>query len=171
MKDRETLPYWKLLASVLLVSVIGPYARGGDLTAFELIKEANRYVGEQSKDKVVQIRSEKSIGTLTPNIWYVVLYEPTAALKAVEVKFEAGKMTKVTRPFRLFEPVYGGDKQLDREKLKIDYDAAIKTALQESLLKNLKITASQLKLEQSNDTALGVGATGQGLWKVKLWAA
>jgi hypothetical protein len=59
---------------------------------------------------------------------------------------------------------------MDREKLKVDSDAAIKTASEEPLLKNLKLTATQLKLEQSNDTALGIGATGQGIWKVKLWA-
>src|ERR1043165_10038171 len=108
MKDRETLPYWKLLASVLLVSVIGPYARGGDLTAFELIKEANRYVGEQSKDKVVQIRSEKSIGSLTPVVRFVVLYDPTATLKATEVQFAVGKMVAVKRPFPLFQPPPAG---------------------------------------------------------------
>ena len=145
--------------------------RAAEPTAFELIKEANRYVGEQAKDKVVQVRSEKSIGSLTPNIWYIVLYDPTATMKAQEVKFGAGKMLEVKRPFRLFEPAFGGDKQMDRDKLKIDSDAAIKTAMGEPLLKNLKITATQLKLEQSNDTALGTGNTGQGIWKVKLWAA
>src|SRR6266403_3639920 len=66
--------------------------RAAEPTAFELIKEANRYVGEQAKDKVVQVRSEKSIGSLTPNIWYIVLYDPTATMKAQEVKFGAGKM-------------------------------------------------------------------------------
>ena len=43
-------------------------AGGSEMTAFELIKEGNRYVGEESKDKVVQIRSEKSVGSLTPII-------------------------------------------------------------------------------------------------------
>ena len=145
-------------------------ARAAEPTAFELIKEANRYVGEQAKDRVVQVRSEKSIGSLTPNIWYVVLLDPTATMKAQEVKFGAGKMLEVKRPFRLLEPAYGGDKQLDKEKLKVDSDAAIKTAMEEPLLKNLKIDATQLKLEQSNDTALGTGNTGQGIWKVRLWA-
>jgi len=146
-------------------------ARAAEPTAFELIKEANRYVGEQAKDKVVQVRSEKSIGSLAPNIWYVVLYDSTATMKAQEVKFCAGKMLEVKRPFRLLEPAFGGDKQMDKEKLKVDSDAAIKTAMEEPLLKNLKITATRLKLEQSNDTALGTGNTGQGIWKVTLWAA
>jgi len=159
-----------MIAAALVVASATPL-RAGEATAFELIKEANRYVGEQAKDKVVQVRSEKSIGSLTPNIWFVVLYDPTATMKAQEVKFGAGKMLEVKRPFRLFEPAYGGDKQMDRDKLKVDSDAAIKTAMEEPLLKNLKILATQLKLEQSNDTALGSGNTGQGIWKVKLWAA
>src|SRR5678815_396045 len=111
------------------------------MTAFELLKEANRYVGEQARDKVVQIRSEKSIGTMSPNIWYVVLYDSTASLKATEVKFGAGKMLTVKRPMRLLEPVTGGDAPLDREKLKVDSDEAIKTALKEPLLENIKVTA------------------------------
>src|SRR5207244_454989 len=104
--------------------------------------------GEQAKDKVVQIRSEKSIGSLTPNVWIVVFYDTTATLKATEVKFMAGKMTGVTRPLRLLEPVTGGDTPLDREKLKVDSDAAIKAALKEPLLQNIKVTATELKLEK-----------------------
>jgi hypothetical protein len=140
-------------------------------TAFELIKEANRYVGEQSKDKVVQIRSEKSIGSLTPNVWYIVLYDPTATLKAEEVKLGAGKMISVKRPMRLLEPVTGADVPLDRSKLKIDSDAAIKIALKEPLLKDLKITATQLKLERVGEGVLGTNGTSEAVWKVKLWAA
>ena len=161
----------KIAAATALSLGVCIAARAAEPTAFELVKEANRYVGEQAKDRVVQVRSEKSIGTLTPNIWYVVLFDPTATMKAQEVKFGAGKMLEVKRPFRLLEPAFGGDKQMDKEKLKVDSDAAIKTAMEEPLLKNLKITATQLKLEQSNDSALGTGNTGQGIWKVRLWAA
>jgi hypothetical protein len=171
MKMHSNVGCRKMLTSIALAVGFATTLRASEPTAFELIKEANRYVGEQAKDKVVQVRSEKSVGTLTPNIWYIVLYDSTATMKAQEVKFGAGKMLEVKRPFRLFEPAYGGDKQMDREKLKVDSDAAIKTAMEEPLLKNLKILATQLKLEQSNDSALGVGNTGQGIWKVKLWAA
>ncbi|MDB6036374.1 MAG: hypothetical protein JWM99_215, partial [Verrucomicrobiales bacterium] len=48
-----------VLAFGLLTLV--PMVRAEESTAFELMKEANRYVGEQAKDRVVQIRSEKSI--------------------------------------------------------------------------------------------------------------
>ncbi len=153
----------------LLALTLG--ARAAEPTAFDLIKEGDRYVGEQAKDRVVQIRSEKSVGTLTPNIWYVVFYDPTASLKAVEVKFGAGKMLSVKRPWRLIEPVTGGDLPLDREKLKIDSPEATKIALKEPLLQNLKITATQLKLDRIGEGVLGQGGPGQGVWKVRLWAA
>jgi len=146
-------------------------ARGAETTAFELAKEANRYVGEQAKDKIVQIRSEKSVGSMAPNIWYVVIYDPTAAFKAVQVKFGAGRMLDVKRPMRLLEPVTGGDAPLDKAKLKVDSDEAIKTALKEPLLENLKLRATQLKLERVGDGVLGQSGPGEPVWKVKLWAA
>lgn len=160
------------LAGIFIgLAALTPGVRASEPTAFDLVKEANRYVGEQSKDKLVQIRSEKSVGSLTPSIWYVVLYDPTATLKAQEVKFGAGKMLSVKRPMRLLEPVTGGDVPLDRNKLKIDSDQAIKTALQEPLLKDLKITATQLKLDRVGEGVLGQGGNGSAVWKVKLWAA
>ena len=108
-----------LFASILTLTTMGAVF-AAEPTAFDLIKEGNRYIGEQSKDKVVQIRSEKSIGSLTPNIWFVVYYDPDATFKATEVKFEAGKKSKVTRPMRMLEPVTGGQKTLDQAKLKTD---------------------------------------------------
>src|SRR5207248_11216123 len=131
----------------------------------------NKYVGEQAKDKIVQIRSEKSVGSLTPTIWYVVFYDPTATLKSVQVKFGAGKMLDVKRPMRLLEPVTGGDTPLDKAKLKIDSAEAVKTALKEPLLQNVKPTASLLKLERVGEGVLGISGAGEPGWKVKLWAA
>ena len=145
-------------------------ARASEPTALSLIKEGDRYVGEQAKDKIVQIRSEKSLGTLTPNIWYIVFFDPTATLKATEVKFGAGKMLGVKRPMRLLEPVTHGDIPLDADKLKVDSDLAISTAVKEPLLENLKITATLLKLERVGEGVLG-GGMAQPVWKVRLWAA
>lgn len=159
---------WASLLASLSTSLV---VEAAEPSAFDLIKEGNRYVGEQAKDRIVQLRSEKSVGTLTPNIWYVVFYDPTASLKSVEVKFGAGKMLSVHRPMRLLEPVTGGDLPLDREKLKIDSPEAIKIALKEPLLENLKITATQLKLDRVGEGVLGQGGSGQGVWKVRLWAA
>jgi hypothetical protein len=164
--------HWKWSVTLTVGLLLnGASLRAADLTAFELIKEANRYVGEQAKDKVVQIRSEKSIGTLTPNVWYVVLYDPTATMKATEIKFGAGKMLDTKRPFRLLEPVTRGDMPLDREKLKIDSDKAAKIALKDDMLANLKVTALSMNLVRVGEGVLGVSGPGQGVWKVRLWAA
>ena len=46
-----------ILFALLALSSV-PSLLAGDKTAFDLIKEGNRYVGEQAKDKIVQIRSE-----------------------------------------------------------------------------------------------------------------
>jgi len=147
----------------LAASLLHPLgALSGEKTAFELIKEGNRYVGEQCKDKVVQIRSEKSIGSLTPTIWYVVYYDPDATFKATEVKFGAGEKLKVRRPARVIELV-GRDKEiLDGNKLKVDSDKAIEIAAAEPLLKPLTLKASQVWLEHSDEGPV---------WKVRLWAA
>ena len=136
-------------------------SRAAEKTAFELAREADKHVGEDAKGKVVQIRSEKSIGSLTPNIWYVVLYDPDATAKATEVKFGAGQKLSVKRPARILEFATRSQAPLDKEKLKIDSDKAIKTATEEPLIKNLKLTATRLSLEKSD--------TGP-VWKVRIWA-
>jgi hypothetical protein len=149
-------------AIVLLAFVITGCSPRSESSALSLIKEANRHVGEQVKDQVVQIRSEKSIGSLTPNVWYVVFYDPDATFKATEVKFGAGQKLEVTRPLRVIERGMGTYKPLDRSKVKVDSDRAIKTALSAPLLKPLKVTATQLWLQHGD---LGPE------WKVRLWAA
>src|SRR5215213_5382272 len=118
-------------------------ATAAEKTAFELAKEADKHVGEDAKGKVVQIRSEKSIGSLTPNIWYVVLYDPDATAKATEVKFGAGQNLSVKRPARVLELGFKDHLPLDKDKLKVDSDEAIKTATTEPMVKNLKLTASK----------------------------
>ena len=125
-------------------------------------RRGDRYVGEQSKDKVVQIRSEKSAGTMTPNIWYVVYYDPDAPLKAVEVKFGAGQKMDVSRPLRLLEPITGAEKMLDASKLKVDSDKALNIAVSQPLLKALTLNAAQFWLEHSDEGPR---------WKIRLWAA
>ena len=150
---------------VLCLALMAPAAQGGDQTAFELVKEASRHVGEEAKGRVVQLRSEKSINTLVPQTWFVVLYDPDATAKAVEVKFEAGKKVSVKRPARILEPITGAHRELDRTQLKVDSDKALEIAMSEPILKNIKIKASALKLERrsaSDDTPV---------WKVELWAA
>ncbi|MEO5802186.1 MAG: hypothetical protein ABIR24_01545 [Verrucomicrobiota bacterium] len=136
-------------------------AFGAEATAFELIKEGNRHVGEDAKDRVVQIRSEKSVGSLIPNIWYVVYFDPDATAKATEVKFGAGKKLSVKRPARVLE-FATGNTELPKAKLKTDSNRAIEIAKKEPLLNNLTLTATQLKLERW---------TAEPVWKVRFWAA
>ena len=151
----------KLLAIAVITLGLGLSARAGELTAYQLIKEGNRYVGEEAKDQVVQIRSDKSVGTMTPTIWYIVYYDPDASLKATEVKFGAGKKMDVKRPFRLLE-MASADKKLDRKKMNVDSDKALSTATADPLLQNLKLKASQMWLDRGDDSPV---------WRVRLWAA
>lgn len=144
---------------------IATSAFAGDSAAFALVKEGNRHVGDEAKDRVVQIRSEKSIGTLVPNIWFIVYYDPDATAKASEVKFMAGQKVSVKRPTRLLEPITGGHKELPKAKLNIDSDKALDIAKSEPLLKDLSLKASQMKLERRS------GTDETPVWKVELWAA
>lgn len=152
----------KVFFSVLLGVAISCPAVARDVTAFELVKRGDPYVGIQSKDKVVQIRSEKSIASLVPNIWYVDYYDPDATFKATEVKFGAGEKLDVSRPWRVLEMATDEHQILDQKKLRVDSDKAIKIATAQPLLKNLTLKATQLKLGHGDDGPE---------WQVKLWAA
>jgi hypothetical protein len=136
-------------------------ASASEPTAFDLVKEGDNYVGQDVKDRVVEIRSEKSVGSLVPNIWYIVYYDPDATAKATEVKFGAGKKLSVKRPARLLE-FATGNTELPKEKLKIDSDKALSIAKKEPLLNNLTLTATQMKLERWDS---------EPVWKVRFWAA
>jgi hypothetical protein len=151
----------RLFAAALLLVALTWSARAAEPTALSLIKEGNRYVGEDSKDKVTQIRSEKSVGGLVPNVWYVVYYDPDARMKATEVKFGGGKKLDVVRPFRLFERATGYS-AMDKSKLKVDSDEALKIAQKETMLAKIKLTNSKMTLEKGED--------GFPVWKVEFWA-
>jgi hypothetical protein len=153
----------KLFATCSAVAILSAplFAMGAEATAFDLVKEGNRHIGEEAKDRVVEIRSEKSVGSLVPNIWYIVYYDPDATAKATEVKFGAGKKLSVKRPARVLE-FATGNTELPKDKLKVDSDKAINIAKKEPLLNNLTLTATQLKLERWE---------GEPVWKVRFWAA
>lgn len=135
--------------------------RGAERTAFELIKEGDRFVGEQSKDKVLEIHSEKSIGGLVPSVWYVAFFDPDTKSSRVEIKFGGGRQMGVKRNWRPLGGAGSVEKILDLKKLKVDSDKAIKTATSEPLLAKLIIKATQLWLE---------GPAESPVWKVRLWA-
>ena len=161
MKMKSLTGKW--LAALLLLGGLSQIANAKEPTAFDLVKEGNRHLGEEAKGRVVQIRSEKSVGGLTPNIWFVVYYDPDATAKATEIKFAAGTKVSVKRPARVLEPITGAHRELPKDKLKIDSDKAIEIAKNEPLVKNLSLTNTQL--------TLGRGEDDQPVWKVKLWAA
>jgi hypothetical protein len=137
-------------------------ARGAEPTAFELIKEGNKTVGKQSQDKVIQIRSEKSFLSLTPDVWYVVYYDPSVTSKKAEVKFGAGRQIGIKRGWNPFGRSGTMDRVLDLKKLKYDSDAVIKAAVADPLVDKLTIKATQLWLENRE---------AKPVWEVRLWAA
>ena len=159
----RVLKFSGLLSVLGLLGLLPALAGAAESTAFQLIKEGNRYLGEQARNKVVQVRSERSVTELAPIVWYVAYYDPTVSSKVTEVKFGAGRMLTVKRPSRLFEPIVRREEPLDLAKLKIDSDKAIKLAAAEPLLEKLTLKATALKLEHSKE--------GPPVWRVKIWAA
>jgi hypothetical protein len=154
------------LSSVAALVCSGWLAWGGagfaaEPTALQLAKEGNQYVGEEARDRLVQIRSEKSSGTLTPSVWYVTYFDPDASSKATEVKFAAGHKVHIKR-LSSFLGIRGIPKELPRDKIKVDSDRAITIAGEEPMLKNLTLKATQLTLEKWEELPV---------WRVTLWAA
>ena len=132
-----------------------------DPTALNLVKKGNDYVGVQSKDKVVQIYSDRSVASLDPNIWHVVYYDPSEFSKTTDVKFAAGQETGIAhmRPFQL--PAKSAQ-VIDMSKVTVDSDRAVEIAASQPLLKGLKLRYSKLALQNGNNGPE---------WKVELWAA
>jgi hypothetical protein len=150
--------YEMLLGAVLVLATAG--MASAEPTALDLVNKGDQYVGVQSKDKVLQISSDKSVATLTPNIWHIDYYDPDSSFKIVEVKFGAGQEMEVAHPMRMF-PAKPED-ILAQEKLRVDSDRALKVAASQPLLKALTLRASKMTLQNSDD---GV------VWKVEPWAA
>ena len=150
---------WRI-ALVALFS-LALWTNAAEPTAFELLKEGNRHVSTEARDKVLLIRSDKSAAGLTPTTWSIRYYDARARTRETELKFEKGKMQKVRQPFRLFARSGVASNILDNAKLEIDSDAALKTAEKDRLLEKLKLTNSQMTLEQWE---------GDTVWKITLWA-
>jgi hypothetical protein len=126
----------------------------------DLVNKGDQYVGVQSKDKVIQISSDKSVATLTPNVWHVLYYDPDSTFKTVQVTFGAGQEMEVTHPFRMF-PAHPED-MLGLDSVKVDSDRALRVAASQPILNALTLRASKMTLQKTDD---GV------VWKVELWAA
>jgi hypothetical protein len=147
-----------VVGAVLGLAMAG--VASADPTALDLVSKGDQYVGVQSKDKVIQISSDKSVATLTPNVWDVLYYDPDSTFKTVGVKFGAGQEMDVSHPLRMFPAKL--EEILDLGKVRVDSDRALKIAASQPLLKALTLRASKMTLQNSDD---GV------VWKVELWAA
>ncbi len=147
--------------AVLVLAAAGSAFAAPEPTALQLIKEGNKFVGEPSKDKVLEIASDKSIAGLVPTIWTVSYYDPDAKSKVAEVKFGSGLKLEVNRPWKLFG---GGkeDKIFKLDTLKVDSDKALKIATGLQVIAPFTLKNSQISLQRNDD---GVN------WKVRLWAA
>jgi hypothetical protein len=133
-----------------------------DTTALDLVKKGNDYVGMPSRNKVLEIYSEKSVTSLEPNIWHVIYYDPTIISKSVEVKFGAGEEMDVSHPMRPFQWPASQHDILDPSKLNVDSNRALTIATSQPLLKSLELKASKMTLESSDDGPV---------WNVELYAS
>ena len=148
--------------AVLAICSLSRAGFAEERTAFSLIKDANDYVGKDTRDQVVGFRSEKSVASLNPNIWYVVYFDHDATFKTTEVKFGAGQKLEVRHPMRPPFDYTNPRDLLDLKRLKVDSDQAIKTAIAQPLLEKLNVRATQLWLQNRD---------GVPTWQVRMWAA
>jgi hypothetical protein len=148
----------KSLVTLSLIVLTSGLASGlAEETALKLAREGNRFVGEQYKDKVIMIRSEKSVASLTPQTWFVNYRNDLMSLKGLEVKFIAGTLADVDSATRSGRPY-------DLSKLKIDSDKALNIATNQLILQNLTLRNSKMSLER-------LGEASAPVWRVQLWAA
>lgn len=151
----------KLLVGIILGLATAQLA-SAQPTALDLVRKGNDYVGIQSKDKIVQIYSDKSATSLDPNIWHVVYFDPSVFTKSTDVKFGAGQEMDVSHPMRPFQMPSKADQIMDVSKLTVDSDRALEIATGQPLLKGLTLRASRMTLRKVD---------GVPTWKVELWAA
>ncbi len=131
-------------------------------TTFALVRKADNYVGIQSRDKILEIYSDKSVAGLEPNVWHVVYYDSSVFFKSTDVKFGAGQEMEVSHPMHPFQLPAKLDQVMDMSKLNVDASRAVDIASAQPLLKGLTLRASKLTLQKVN---------GIPTWKVELWAA
>lgn len=130
--------------------------------ALNLVKKGNDYVGVQSRDKIIQIYSDRSVAGLEPNIWHVVYFDPTVFSKTVEVKFEAGQETDVAHIMHPFQLPAKPEQIVDLSKVTVDSDRAVDIAASRPVLKGLNLRSSKVSLQNSDNGPE---------WKVELWSA
>jgi hypothetical protein len=162
MKITTTLMRRSFLLAALAICSLNRASFAEERTAFSLIKDANDYVGKDTRDQIIGFRSDKSVAGLTPNIWFVVFHDTDATFKIAVVKFGAGQKLDVTHPLRPPGDYVDLNNVLDQKRLKVDSDRAIKIATAQPLLEKLNVRATQLWLSNKDGTPT---------WRVRLWAA
>ncbi|HWN97140.1 MAG TPA: hypothetical protein VNT99_19070 [Methylomirabilota bacterium] len=143
--------------SIAMLAAVGVAA---EPTALQIVKEANRYVGNETRDKVLQVRSDRSTNGLNPDVWSVVYYDAAVRMKTTVITFTPGKAPRIVRPFSLFKRP-DLKRIFDPAKVKIDSDAALKIAQADRLLDKVKLSSSRITLERWEDSPV---------WKIEFWA-
>ena len=131
-------------------------------TALQLLQKGNTHVSARSKNKVLQISSNRSPVDEPPRSWRLLYYDDKTTYNAVEVRFEDGEMERVHEPNRLLELfTFASSKTLDLAKVKIDSDAAIRVAVAECPTEVGTVKQIEAKLER--------GYGGLPVWNIKLF--
>jgi serine/threonine protein kinase len=133
-----------------------------EFTALQLVKLGNHYINEESQDEVIQITSEKTVESLTPESWRINYYNPKATFKVTEVRFENGKMIRVREPdrvFNIFAP--GARKPMDLSTINLDSDDALKVVMDLPEAQAQTIISVEMKLQR--------GFGGFPVWQINLF--
>lgn len=146
---------------IVLIPSMMARAYGAEWTALALVKEGDKVVAAPARDKIAEIHSEKSDGSLSPNVWHIGYFDTTAPFKRTELKFVDGKVESVERPVRILDSFHGS-KPLDWKKVKIDSDRALAIALKTPAMKGAHPSSAQFSL---NRTPTG------SIWRIHFWAA
>lgn len=131
-------------------------------TALELLRRGNSHVSTRSKDRIIQIVSERTPVEQVPQQWRLIYHDEKATFKTVEVRFASGEMERVFEPNRLFGVfTREASRVLDLSKVHIDSDRAIQAAVAAFQNEPVTVREVELKLER--------GYGGLPVWNVKLW--
>lgn len=136
-----------------------------DPSALNLVRSGDNYIGIQSRDKILEMYSEKSIATVEPNVWHILYYDPDVTFKAADVKFGAGQEMEVTHPMHpvhMFGMPAKTSDIIDQSRVHVDSDQALNIATSQPLLRGLTLRSTKMTLDN--------GDTGPA-WKVDLYAA
>ena len=142
--------------ALLLVNAMS----AAESTGLRALQEANRHVAAEARNKVMQLRSEKSTNGLTPRAWTVLYYDPSVRMRTTIVKIGAVGEPRAEHPFR---PFSRPDPKLafDPTNVRIDSDEALKVAQKDRLLDKVKLTSSRVTLELWEEAPV---------WKIEFWA-